>query len=92
MLRGMKTSRLALSIACALAFPAHAFYNDRFEIFADEAMTWDSNVFRLSKNVDPEATIGTGSRGVRSPVLAGLLAPARSSGQDTWLRIQAALR
>src|SRR6476620_5370799 len=56
----MKPIRLAAAIAAILCAPAaQAFYNDRFQVFADETMTWDSNVFRLSKNADTEAALGT---------------------------------
>ena len=51
--------------ACCIAPPAHAFYNDRFELYADETMTWDSNVFRLSRDLDTNAVTGQGSRGDR---------------------------
>src|SRR4051812_18689228 len=60
----MKILRLAAAIAAlSCASAAQAFYNDRFEVFADEAITRDSNVFRLSKNADAEAILGTSERG-----------------------------
>ena len=60
----MKTTRIAAAIAAALcASPAFAFWNDRIEVFADETMTWDSNVFRLSKNIDSQALLGTSDKG-----------------------------
>jgi exopolysaccharide biosynthesis operon protein EpsL len=62
----MKNFRVAAAIAAVLCAPAaHAFYNDRLEVFADETMTWDSNVFRLSRSLDPQASTGSGSRGDR---------------------------
>ena len=63
------TGRTFLLASAALAAqPAAAFWNDRFEVFADETLTWDSNVFRISKNVDPNQAIGSSSRGDRISV------------------------
>jgi exopolysaccharide biosynthesis operon protein EpsL len=59
-------TRLRPLIAATLATlltPAHAFWNDRIEVFADETMTWDTNVFRLSKNLNNEAALGTSDLG-----------------------------
>ena len=55
------SGRRAAALAVALAFAPSAFalYNDRVELFADEAFNYDSNVFRLSKNVDPVPITGS---------------------------------
>jgi exopolysaccharide biosynthesis operon protein EpsL len=60
---GSGSARRAISIAIVLcaASPAHAFFNDRLELFFSETATWDSNVFRLPRNVDRQATLGTSS-------------------------------
>src|SRR3954464_7951351 len=61
-----KNPRLAAALVAALCTTsAHAFWNARLELFADETMTWDSNVFRLSKNIDSGPLLGTGERGDR---------------------------
>ena len=41
--------------------PAHAwsFYNDRVEVWFNETMMRDSNVFRLSRGLDLDRTVGT---------------------------------
>lgn len=59
--------RLAASIAIVLcaATPAHAFYNDRFELFFTETANWDSNVFRLPRSADNQAGLGSSSRSDR---------------------------
>lgn len=61
------SARLAASIAIVLcaATPAQAFYNDRLELFFTETATWDSNVFRLPRGADNQATLGTSSRSDR---------------------------
>ena len=50
---------LAAAIAAAFSPNALALFGDRLELFADEAWNYDSNVFRLSKNVDPAAVTGS---------------------------------
>lgn len=50
-------------LALLAAQPAAAFYNDRFEVFADETMTWDSNVFRLSDAIDAQRVLGRSDKG-----------------------------
>ena len=56
-----KNLRLAAALVAALSTTSsHAFWNDRLELYADETMTWDSNVFRLSKNIDSESLLGRG--------------------------------
>ena len=45
------------------ALPARALWEDRLEVFVQENVTRDTNVFRLSKNVDPGGTIGESARG-----------------------------
>lgn len=56
------SGRRALALAVALAFAPNAFalFNDRFEVYADETYTYDSNVFRLSRNVVPAIITGGG--------------------------------
>ena len=51
-------------IAAALCAPAQswALLGDKLEIFASENVTYDSNVFRLSRNVDPFTVAGTNER------------------------------
>jgi exopolysaccharide biosynthesis operon protein EpsL len=49
----------ALALAAAFAPNAFALFNDKLEIYADEAYNYDSNIFRLSKNVDPLLAAGT---------------------------------
>lgn len=56
------------TIALALlgaASPAWSFYNDRIEVFVAETATWDSNVFRLSRNLVPQTLLGTSNLGDR---------------------------
>ncbi|HET7728868.1 MAG TPA: XrtB/PEP-CTERM-associated polysaccharide biosynthesis outer membrane protein EpsL [Usitatibacter sp.] len=53
------------ALALFAATPAAAFWNDRFEVFASEVVTWDSNVFRISENLDPQRAIGAGGRSDR---------------------------
>src|SRR5947209_5045634 len=55
--------RWVLPVAlAALPFPAAALYGDRIEVFAAENVTYDSNVFRLSKSLDPRAVTGENGR------------------------------
>ena len=49
---------LAAAIAAAFSPSASALWGDRVELFADGAYNYDSNVFRLSKNVDPITATG----------------------------------
>lgn len=53
----------ALVFAAAFAPDALALWGDKLELFADEAYTHDSNVFRLSRNVDPVPITGSSRRG-----------------------------
>ncbi len=48
-----------LSVLCAAPLPAAALLQDRVEVFAAENVTYDDNLFRLSKDVDPKAAIGS---------------------------------
>ena len=43
--------------------PSWALWEDKLEVFAQENITHDSNVFRISDKLDPNLTIGSGSRG-----------------------------
>lgn len=54
---GISGSTLLLAAALA-PLPSWGLFNDRLEVFAQENVTYDSNVFRLSKSLDPFATIG----------------------------------
>jgi exopolysaccharide biosynthesis operon protein EpsL len=56
------SGKRAVVLAVALAFAPNAFalFNDRLELYADETYTYDSNVFRLSKDVDPATITGGG--------------------------------
>lgn len=52
-----KRCKKFLVVALAAAFaaePASAIYDDRFEIYLSETITRDSNIFRLSRERDPE--------------------------------------
>ena len=46
-------------VAAAVPLPAAALLQDRVEVFAAENVTYDDNLFRLSKDVDPKAAIGS---------------------------------
>jgi hypothetical protein len=46
----------AASVGPGRALPAQALWDDKLEIFAQENITYDSNVFRLSDNIDSAAT------------------------------------
>lgn len=82
---------LAASLACAFA-PLHAgaFWNDRLEVFAGQSYTWDSNVFRLSRDFDLNAATGSAARNDRfwtTSVGANLDVPyslQRFQGSFTW--------
>jgi exopolysaccharide biosynthesis operon protein EpsL len=54
--------RACLAACVAAAFPAHALWEDKVEVFAAENVTYDSNVFRLSKNIDAGGVIGDPKR------------------------------
>ncbi|HET9580630.1 MAG TPA: XrtB/PEP-CTERM-associated polysaccharide biosynthesis outer membrane protein EpsL [Usitatibacter sp.] len=53
---------LAIALAAAFSPAASALWGDRLELFADETVTHDSNIFRLSRNVDPRS-LGADQRG-----------------------------
>ena len=57
------TGSVLLAAACAAAFPAHALYGDRIEVFAAENLTYDSNVFRIPDSADAASVIGSSQRG-----------------------------
>ena len=48
-----------LALVLAAPAPAWSFFNDRVELWFSETLMRDSNVFRLSKNIDAERTLGT---------------------------------
>jgi len=50
---------LAIALAAAFAPNAFALFGDKLELFADESWTRDTNVFRLSKNIDPVPVTGS---------------------------------
>lgn len=53
------------AVAAGFALPAHealALWDDRLELFASESITHDSNVFRLSDDVDAAAAIGSSEK------------------------------
>jgi len=56
-----KTYLLAAAIALA-PLPSWAVFNDHLEVFAQENVTHDSNIFRLSDNLDP-ASVGATHKG-----------------------------
>ena len=51
---------IAASLAASPA--AHAFWNDRLEVFFSENVTYDSNVFRVPDGVTPEGQSGRSDR------------------------------
>jgi exopolysaccharide biosynthesis operon protein EpsL len=53
---------LAIVVASAFSPGAFALFGDRLELFADETVTSDSNVFRTSDNVDQRLVAGTDQR------------------------------
>jgi exopolysaccharide biosynthesis operon protein EpsL len=55
---------LALAVALALAAPggdAWALFRDQLELFAQERITYDDNVFRIPRGVDPHPITGSQS-------------------------------
>src|SRR5690349_15148894 len=57
---GRRLARAALAaLVLAGPTPAWSFFNDRVEVWFNETAMRDSNVFRLSKNLDLNGTIGT---------------------------------
>lgn len=65
---GERRARALLGATGALAtlllapLPAAALLNDRVEVFAAENVTYDSNVFRLSDQLDPQTVLGESGR------------------------------
>src|SRR3954451_6677454 len=56
---------VATVIACALLFPAgdaFALFGDRLELFAQQRLTYDDNVFRIARGVDPRPITGSQSK------------------------------
>src|ERR1700693_4879321 len=41
---------------------AHALWDDALTLFAEEKITHDDNIFRISRDLDPAAAIGSSSR------------------------------
>lgn len=57
---GFPAKTLAVAAVFAVApLPAVAVGDERVELFAEQAITRDDNVFRLAEEVDPETIIGT---------------------------------
>ena len=50
---------MVATLAALAPLPAAALLDDRVEVFAAENVTYDSNLFRLSKDVDPKSLIGS---------------------------------
>jgi hypothetical protein len=70
--RRARRAILGCAVAAALAapLPSFALFGDRVELFAAENVTWDSNVFRLSKDLGPVTSdqIYTTSLGVNANI------------------------
>ena len=58
---GISGSTLLLAAALA-PLPSWALFNDTLEVFVQENVTYDSNVFRLSKKLEPTQVIGDPQR------------------------------
>ena len=56
------TGKAFLLAALAAPLSAQALFSDRVELFVSENVTYDTNVFRLSKNIDTFATTGSTER------------------------------
>lgn len=56
--RYLRTATVALGASLA-AGNAHAVWGDRLFLFASETFTYDDNVYRISRGVDPVAAIGS---------------------------------
>ncbi len=54
--------RSILAASLAAAIPSWALWEDKLEVFAQENITRDNNVFRLSEGTDAAAEIGTSQR------------------------------
>lgn len=63
MVRRVLTIAILAAGALGPLSSAHALFGDRLEVFAAETFTYDSNVFRLSKDRDPQTAIGSSRRG-----------------------------
>jgi exopolysaccharide biosynthesis operon protein EpsL len=57
--------RAATAVAALqlVALPAAALFNDRVEVFAGENLTYDDNVFRISRHLDAQSITGEDRRG-----------------------------
>ena len=53
----------ALAALQLVALPASALFNVRVEVFAGENLTYDSNIFRISRNLDAQSITGEDRRG-----------------------------
>src|SRR6266705_5556052 len=56
----------AIFFAAGLLMPvtrAFALWDDKLQLFAEEKVTHDDNIFRISKDLDPATVIGSSSRG-----------------------------
>jgi len=57
-----RSGKAVLIAALAAAFPAHALWDDKLEVFVQENLTHDSNVFRLSDKIDAGGQLGDSRR------------------------------
>lgn len=58
---GFAIRALAFALTFAFAPSSWALFQDRVEVFAGQNVSYDSNVFRISDQLDPRATIGVSS-------------------------------
>jgi len=60
--RAIGVSGSGLILALAAPVPAWALFNDNLEVYVQENITYDSNVFRLSDNIESGGVIGDSKR------------------------------
>jgi len=60
-LSGLRAAIVAVSVLMPVT-KAFAFWDDNLQIFVEERITNDDNLFRISKSVDPVAAIGSPSK------------------------------
>jgi exopolysaccharide biosynthesis operon protein EpsL len=61
-LRWLRTVLVSAAVLVP-ATDAAALWDDKLELFVAESVTYDDNVFRVSRQADPVATVGSSSRG-----------------------------
>ena len=59
---GVTGSTALVLAACLAPLPSAALFNDTVEVFASGNLTYDSNVFRISDNVNPVSAISSSQR------------------------------